>query len=282
VKIYVIIPVFNEAKVLSNVLQSFINQSCIPDKIIIINDNSTDNSQSIIDTFVSEYSFIHAYLNKSDAIHKPGEKVVNAFYTGLTKTDDSFDLIGKFDADIILPIDYFERMVSIFSSDDSVGIAGGNLFIKEKEEWIFENISSKKKVRGPIKLYRKKCFEEIGGLKKSIGWDTIDELLAQYHGWQIKTDTSLHVKHLRPTGASYTKKAQYAQGEAFYKMRYGVLLSFIAAIKLGSKKKSFGFVLDTMKGFYRAKKNKETFSVSYDEGIFIRNLRWAGIKNKLI
>lgn len=281
-KIYVIIPVFNEAKVLSNVLQSFINQSCIPDKIIIINDNSTDNSQSIIDTFVSEHSFIHTYLNKSDAIHKPGEKVVNAFYRGLTKTGDSFDLIGKFDADIILPIDYFERMVSIFSSDDSVGIAGGNLFIKEKEEWIFENISSKKKVRGPIKLYRKKCFEEIGGLKKTIGWDTIDELLAQYHGWKIKTDTSLHVKHLKPTGASYNRESRYKQGEAFYKMRYGFLISLIAAIKLGARKKSFMFIINTMNGYYKALINRKPYSVSEEEGIFIRNLRWRGIKKKLL
>ena len=31
-----------------------------------------------------------------------------------------------------------------------------------------------------------------------MGWDTVDELLAKYYGWQILTDKTLKVKHLKP------------------------------------------------------------------------------------
>ena len=128
-KIYIVISVFNEGAILANALQSFVNQSRPPDKILIVNDNSTDNSQSIIDNFVAKHNSITSYLHKSNTYHKPGSKVINAFYAGLEKLDDSFDLIGKFDADIILPIDYFEKVVSIFSVDHSVGVAGGGFYI---------------------------------------------------------------------------------------------------------------------------------------------------------
>ena len=161
-------------------------------------------------------------------------------------------------------------------------MAGGFCYIKTKGEWKLENLTNKDHIRGALKAYKKECFKQIGGLKSTMGWDTIDELLAQYHDWKIETDSSLHVKHLKPTGASYTKESRSKQGEAFYKMRYGFLLTLIASVKLGTKKKSFMFFLDTIKGYCKALRNKESFSVSEKEGEFIRNLRWKGIKKKLL
>src|SRR5690606_9265818 len=123
------------------------------------------------------------------------------------------------------------------------------------------------------KAYRKECFEQIKGLKNAMGWDTVDELLAQYHGWKIKTDTSLRVKHLKPTVKVYSKTSKYKQGEAFYKMRYGFWLTFIASAKLAAKKDNFQFFMDSMKGYFKAKSQNLEYIVSEDEGKFIRNLR---------
>ena len=141
-----------------------------------------------------------------------------------------------------------------------------------------ENLTSKDHIRGALKAYRKECFEHLGGLKKSMGWDTVDELLAQYHGWEIKTDETLLVNHLKPTGSTYSKKTKYKQGEAFKKMRYGFLLTFIATVKLASKKKSVGFFFNTLIGFL---KTKNDFIVTKKEGKFIRKLRWRNIMKKL-
>lgn len=280
-KIYIVIPTYNEEAHLNQTLQSLVTQTIRPSKLVVVNDNSTDNSQKIIDHYVSSYDFISSTTNVSDAIHEPGSKVVNAFHKGFAAMDDNYDIICKFDADLIFPKDYLESIISVFKTNPKCGMAGGFCYISNKGHWKLENLTNQDHIRGALKAYRKDCFNQIGGLKKTIGWDTIDELLAKYHGWEVKTDTSLRVKHLKPTGTSYSKESRQMQGEAFYKMRYGLALSVIAAIKLGIKKKSFGYIIDTIKGYYLAQKNKKIFSVSDKEGVFIRNLRWNGIKNKL-
>ena len=55
-------------------------------------------------------------------------------------------------------------------------------------------------------------FLETGKIAKSIGWDTLDELMAQYHGWELKVDPSLKVKHLKPTGFNFSPGAARLQG----------------------------------------------------------------------
>lgn len=276
----IIIPAHNEEAFLEKTLQSLVKQTFLPKKIIVVNDASTDATQNIIQKFSEKYGFIESVYFDSEKFHAPGSKVINAFYKGFERLDENFDIIGKFDADIVLPPNYFENVLALFSSDEKIGIAGGNLYIEKETGWVFESISEKTKVRGPIKLYRKECFEAIGGLKKSIGWDTVDELLAQYHGWKIKTDESLRVKHLKPTGKVYSKASRHKQGEAFYRMRYGFWLTLIASAKLASKKKSFRFFMDSMRGYFKAKKQNLEFIVSEQEGAFIRNLRRKNIGRK--
>lgn len=281
-KFCVIISAHNEAENIISVLHSFINQTLKPTILILVDDNSTDNTYSISSNLTDEHEWMTIVQKESSNDHLPGTKIINAFYYGLgCVNNNDFDFIGKFDADIILPNDYFEKINILFKTNLKSGIAGGNLYIKYKNKWIFENISSKKKVRGPIKLYRKECFEQIGGLKKSIGWDTVDELLAKYHGWEVCTDETLHVKHLKPTGANYSKSSKNKQGEAFYKMRYGFWLTLIASAKLAFNKKSFLFFINCMQGYFASKKHLLQFIVSEKEGKFIRKLRWEGIKKKL-
>jgi len=277
----IIIPAHNEEAFLESTLQSFVEQTLLPSRLIVVNDGSTDTTQKIIDSFSEKHPFIESIPSKSSPLHEPGAKVINAFYKGYDSLTRSYDLIGKFDADITLPPNYFEKIIKLFASDEKIGIAGGNLYIQKGQTWEFENISKKTKVRGPIKLYRSKCFEDIGGLKRSIGWDTVDGMLAEYHGWKIKTDISLHVKHLKPTGKVYSDASRYKQGEAFYKMRYGFCLTFIAAGKLAMQKGDLKFFAACIKGYSKAKKEHLEFIVSEEEGRFIRNLRWKGIKNKM-
>ncbi len=281
-RIYIVIPTYNEEAYLAQTLQSLVEQTIIPNKLVIVNDNSTDNSQKVIDDFSRKYNFITSVSNISAAIHEPGSKVINAFNKGLEELDENYDVLCKFDADLIFPKHYLESIISIFKTKPEYGMVGGFCHILDKGVWKLENLTNKDHIRGALKAYKKECFKQIGGLKSTMGWDTIDELLAQYHGWKIQTDTSLHVKHMRPTGGSYSKTATYKQGEAFYKMRYGFLLTLIATIKLGTRKKSFMFIINTMKGYYKALKNSQPYSVSEEEGTFIRNLRWRGIKKKLL
>ncbi len=212
----------------------------------------------------------------------PGAKVVEAFKDGYKMLDEEYDFIVKLDADIILPENYFEKISELISADPRAGILGGFAYEQDTNgTWKLNHPMNKDHVRGAFKSYTKKCFKSIGGLKNAIGWDTVDELLAQFNNFKVVTDDSLIIKHLRPLGASYNKQARYLQGEAMYRMRYGYRISFIASLKIALKRKNSGLFLDTLRGYNMAKKQDLPFMVSEKEGEFIRKLRWQNIWNKL-
>lgn len=279
--IYLIIPAHNEEEFIGKTLQSLVDQTLLPTKILVVNDHSTDDTTAVVERFAKKYSFISMLNINSSEEHLPGSKVVQAFCQGLESVDSNYDLLCKFDADLIFPKDYLERLTTAFDKNPKLGISGGFCAIEKNNSWHRENLTDKDHVRGALKAYRKECFKTIGGLRKSMGWDTADELLALFHDWEVKT-FDCDVQHLRPTGLTYNQAAKYKQGEAFYKLRYGWGITFIASAKLAFLKKDFQLFKDYMHGFQLAKKNKASFLVNEKEGSWIRKYRWKKIKQKLI
>lgn len=280
-KIYIVIPAHNEAHHIGKTLESLVKQSLLPEKIVVVDDQSTDSTAKIVSDYARDHHFISLVKTTSSAEHLPGSKVIKAFYKGYDSLDQEYDIICKFDADLIFPENYLEAIAGHFSADPKIGMAGGFCTILQEEQWKLENLTSKEHIRGALKAYRKECFLEIGKLKPAMGWDTVDELLAQYHGWKIKTDDSLFVQHLKPTGFTYNKSSKYKQGEAFYRMRYGFLIASIASLKLALLKKNKGLFSDYIRGYLKAKKEKRPYLVSEEEGRFIRKFRWKKMREKL-
>ncbi|AXP79935.1 Poly-beta-1-2C6-N-acetyl-D-glucosamine synthase [Mariniflexile rhizosphaerae] len=278
---YIIIPAHNEQDFIGMTLESLSNQTLLPKKVVVVNDHSSDATQEIVSKFAKQHSWISLVNTTSFDAHVPGSKIINAFYKGFETLDANYDVICKFDADLIFPNNYLEQLASHFKNNEKLGMASGFCYIKKNSDWILENLTNKDHIRGALKSYKKDCFLEIGKLKPSMGWDTVDELLAKFYGWDILTDASLQVKHLKPTGISYNKASKYLQGEAMYKMRYGLVITLISAIKLAYKKSSLGLFKDYLVGYFKAKKHKIDFLVTEEEGKFIRDLRWKGMLNKL-
>lgn len=280
-KFYIVIPAHNEEDSIGLTLKSLVKQTLKPSKIVVVNDNSTDTTSDIVKSFCKDYPYISLVNNQSSNKHLPGTKIINAFYKGFNTLDGDYDVICKFDADLIFPENYLETLAFHFKNNAKLGMVAGFCYIESNGKWILENLTNKDHIRGALKAYKKECFNNIGQLKNSMGWDTVDELLAKYHGWQLKTDESLHVKHLKPTGASYNKASKHLQGEALYKMRYGFTITLITALKMSFKKKSLATFTDYLGGYFKAKRNKIPHIVTIDEGKFIRELRWKGIKKNL-
>jgi len=277
---YIIIPAHNEEACIKQTLDSLATQTLLPKQVIVVNDNSTDVTQQIVEEFTSKYPWISLVNTTSSDKHLPGSKIIHAFYKGYQLLDDTYDVICKFDADLVFPKNYLEQLAFHFKENDKLGMASGFCYIEKDSQWVLENLTRKDHIRGALKAYRKACFLEIGKLKPSMGWDTIDELLAKFYGWELLTDETLHVKHLKPTGISYNKASKHLQGEAMYKMRYGFVITLISALKLAYKKGSYSLFKDYMAGFFKAKKERLSFLVSEEQGAFIRNLRWQGIFSK--
>jgi glycosyltransferase involved in cell wall biosynthesis len=275
VKVGIIIPAHNEENYIKKTLDSLVNQTYLPNLLCVVNDNSTDNTSKIITHYTDQFEWIYTTEIKSSESRIPGEKVINAWNKGLTYLTHC-DIVCKFDADLIFPENYISELVKRFSEDEHLGIFGGVLQILDKKQrWVDEKISNLNHVRGPIKAYNKKCLYEMGGLKTALGWDTVDILLAQFHGWKTITDVHLKVKHLRPTGSDYSPQNIV---KAFYAMRYGYFISMIASLK--QKRYKFKEIGRLHRAYQYAKLNQTTFLVSKEEGRFIRKIRWKGIWSK--
>ena len=279
---YIVIPAHNESAFIKLTLDSLAAQTVLPKKVVVVNDHSTDATAQIVLDFAQEHSWVSLVNKTSEGIHLPGSKVIQAFQKGLETLDDNYDFIVKLDADLILPSNYFESIIKTFESDAQIGMAGGFAYIEKNGAWILENLTDKDHIRGAFKAYRKECFNQMGGLKPAMGWDTVDELLCKFYGWKVVTIPELKVKHLKPTGANYNKTARYKQGEAFYSLGYGFWITTIASAKLALMKKKPLLFFDYMTGFFKAKSAKTALLVSEEQGEFIRNYRWKKMKDKFI
>ena len=290
-KFLIIIPTHNEEKNILFCLESLKNQTFRDYKTVVVNDGSTDQTQAIVNEFAAAHpDFEIKNLEKSE--HQPGAKVVRTFNKGLEMVDlKDFDIICKFDADIIFPENYLKKIHDVYEKNPKAGMVSGIVKIKksvfenklafdfrdEKKQWVFENISSKNHVRGPIKSYRKECFLDMNGLRPVLGWDNIDVMLAKKHGWEVITIKDLWVKHLRPTAYKYKNQKAEKLGEYFYNIGLSLPLAVISSGKSSLKNRSIAEFLLTMKSFLIQKGER---NLSKEEIKYIRNLRWSQIFKK--
>lgn len=278
---YIVIPAHNEANFIAKTLKSLAVQTLQPKAVVVVNDNSNDDTQSIVEKFQQEYDWLSVIKIKSNHEHLPGSKIINAFYKGFETLDEDYDVICKFDADLIFPINYLETIANHFKKNKKIGMAAGYCYIAKNDMWVREGITGKHHIRGALKAYTKQCFLDIGMLKKDMGWDTIDELLAKYYQWEILLDDNLKVKHLKPTGALYSKQAKFLQGEAMFKMRYGFTLTFIIGVYNGFKRKNIETFKSFVFGYLKAKNSNIEPFITVEQGKFVRRKRWKGFREKM-
>ncbi|MDQ0476535.1 glycosyltransferase family 2 protein [Chryseobacterium sp. MDT2-18] len=290
-KFLIIIPTHNEENNILFTLKSLQQQTFQDFSCIVVNDGSTDKTQQVVDGFILNHPKFKI-LNLQESAHQPGAKVVRTFNKGLeTVVLNDFDVICKFDADIIFPPNYLMKVNQIYETQPKAGMVSGIVkipksifemalafdFKDEKHQWKFENLSSKNHVRGPIKSYRKQCFQDMKGLRPVLGWDNIDVMLARKNGWETITIKDLWVKHLRPTAFQYKNQKAEKLGEYFYNIGLNLPLTLISSAKSSLKNRSLGEFLTTMKSFFKQKGKRE---LSKDEIKFIRKLRWKQIFTK--
>ena len=279
----IIIPAYNEEQFLSRTLDSIAKQEVLPQQLIVVNDGSTDATPEIVRAYAEQYSWIKLANNEKKEKRSAGAKVVRAFYLGYGAIDVDYDFLVKLDADIELPANYFRRLFEMFQANPRLGIAGGMITTLKNGAWAYEHFSDRDYVPGAFKTYRRKCFEAIGGLRRSIGWDTVDELIARFHGWEVEVDSSLQVRHHRVLGTETgSLRVRAKAGRAMYRMRYGFFITLISAAKAGYLNRPYGLTgLAVLWGWMESWLQGESFMVSEDEGQFIRKFRRERMLGKL-
>ena len=200
----VVTPARNEQENIAHTIRSMVAQTRRPLRWVIVDDGSTDQTGRIIDEAAREHTWISTLHRPDRGARKQGGGVIETFYDGFALVSaESWDYLVKFDADLSFEPDYFERCLQKFTEDSKLGIGGGMISYEQDGVLICESPGDPAfHVRGATKIYRRACWDKLGGLLRAPGWDTIDELKANMLGWSTRTFKDVPLKHHRITGSA--------------------------------------------------------------------------------
>lgn len=240
-KYVLVTPARNEESFIEGTLQSVVAQTVRPVRWIIVSDGSTDGTDAIVQRYQAQHSWI-------DLIRMPERRdrqfaaKANSFNAGYTRLQLlEFDLVGNLDADITLPPDYYEFLLGKFAERPQLGVAG-TPFVEDASQpenhSYAHGAANLAHVSGACQLFRRKCFDEVGGYVPIKGGaiDWIAVTTARMKGWETRTFTERVCFHHRKIGTGnhsplvarfhYGRKAYYVGGHfawetlrGFFQMR---------------------------------------------------------------
>jgi poly-beta-1,6-N-acetyl-D-glucosamine synthase len=203
IKYVVVTPVRDEEAYLRLTIESIIGQTLRPVQYVVVNDGSKDKTGEIIDDYARQHSWIRAVHRKDRGFRKVGGGIIEAFNAGLdAATCKDWDFLSKMDGDLSFGPDYFQKCFEHFETDPKLGVGGGYLYHITDGKRELE-VNPLFHVRGGVKIYRRACWEGIGGLWVGPGSDTVDDVKANMLGWTSRSFPELLIHHHRVTGSAY-------------------------------------------------------------------------------
>lgn len=269
---YIIIsPVRNETAYIEKTMQSIIQQKVLPVEWVIINDGSTDSTEDIIKKYLTQYSWIKLVNRADRGFTQVGKGVIETFYQGINAiTDRNYDYVVKLDCDVSIESDYFENLLNRFEQNERLGIAGGTSHFEINNKWVEEKMPGFHPWAG-ARMYRRKCFEDIGGLVPTLGWDTIDLLRAQMKGWETIRYPDIKIKHLRMMSSRKGLwEGKVRLGRNFYITGYHPLFLIARSIYRLFEPPYFIETFGVLYGYLQALLKRERLIVSKEEKGFLR------------
>lgn len=196
----------DEAKYLRRTLDTVIAQTILPSRWVIVDDGSKDETADIVAEYARRHAFIQL-IRIGDRGHRSvGQGVIEAFYAGYRSLQmDDYAFVGKLDLDLELPPGYFEALLARFRADPCLGAFSGKVYLRLETGALVPERMGDEHAIGAAKFYRTRCFEEVGGFVRMIGWDSIDGHLCRMRGWITGSDDApeLRIVHLRQMGSSH-------------------------------------------------------------------------------
>lgn len=216
-----ITPAWNEEEHLERLIGSVTSQTLLPVRWVIVSDGSTDRTDEIVRSAAARFPWIMLLrLERDSDRHFAGKAhAVNAGYASLKEV--AFDLVGNLDADMTLPPDTYEFLLSRFEAIPNLGVAG-TPFVEDtgnpgSHGHAFSNLEH---VSGACQLFRRHCFDHIGGYLpiKGGGIDWVAVTTARMLGWTTRTFVERTCVHHRTMGTADRSpvKARFRHGQEDY------------------------------------------------------------------
>jgi glycosyltransferase involved in cell wall biosynthesis len=203
---YVLItPARNEEAFIERTVQSVIHQTVLPAKWVIVDDGSTDATARIVGQYLARYDWIEMIRMPPHRDRSFAAKVhcFNAAHERLKDKDIDYDIIGNLDADVSFAEDHFGFLLGKFEEDLDLGVAG-TIFKEEGYSSDIDSFEGQDSVTGACQLFRRRCFEEIGGYipNKAGGIDWIAVTAARMIGWKTRSFREKSLFHYRRAGTA--------------------------------------------------------------------------------
>lgn len=283
----------NEEENLPSLAGCILGQTLGPKAWVIIDDSSTDRTSQIIDEFIAKNSWIYTKkiggysenLSLKEFDLRWSKIVKDAFDFAediCRKANVQYKYIGRIDADIILPLDYCERLIKEFLGNPKLGYVGGRIvdakldnngaMVKTREGFM---ITDNRPIDG-CSLIRVHCLHQIGGISITHDVGGILATKVLIGGWQTKVFKDIKAFHTRKRGITGGAWHGYAQ-RGFYAYYLGitptwVLIHFFSRILRLDFRFAFGYLYgylssllkgeekiedEEIKAYYRHQRSRE-------------------------
>ena len=262
---YVLItPARNEAEFIELTLQSMVAQTHKPLKWVIVSDGSTDGTDDIVRKYTADNPWIELLrMPERKERHFAGKAhAFNAGYAQLKGFD--YEVLGNLDADVSFEPDHFEVLVSKFTLDSKLGVVGAPF--KEGNAQYDYRFTSTDNVWGGCQLFRRECFETIGGYSpmKGGGVDLVAVVTARMNGWQSRTFPDRICIHHRVMNTAVNKglSLKFKWGQSDYRLgSHPAWQLFRCIYQMRNRPYVIGGLL-TLTGYYYALVTRRPQSVS--------------------
>jgi biofilm PGA synthesis N-glycosyltransferase PgaC len=219
-KYVLITPAHNEEAFIERTLASMVAQTRLPERWVIVDDGSTDRTAQIVEGYVSRYPWIELF-RMPERIDRSFAGKVHAFNAGLERARSlEFDVIGNLDADLSFDPEYLEFLIGKFTEDPRLGVAGTPFTEDDGYDTARDSFEGENHVAGGCQLFRRQCFEEVGGYipNRGGGIDWIAVTTARMKGWKTRSFPEKRFHHYRSLGTAgrSSMAASFSYGEKDY------------------------------------------------------------------
>lgn len=189
-KVVCILVFLDEDRYLGAMLDSLAAQARRPDRLVLVDDGSTDGSLARCEAFAAGQDWVTVLTRPArppsrDRLVAAHELL--AFQWAVAQLGEPWDVVAKLDADLVLTPLTVATIVDAFAADPGLGMAGTHLAEPGSGGLPERMLAPDHHVHGQVKFYRRDCWEQIDPLPPILGWDTIDELRAQMRGWRTRS-----------------------------------------------------------------------------------------------
>jgi len=221
----------NEEKLIRGAVDNVLKQTITPSCFVVVDDGSEDGTASIVEGYRPKVMLLRLRIER---IAVRGVNQSLALMRGIgaaSRSAPDWDYLLKIDADSFLPPSYVEQLITRFEDDPLVGVASG-VPLGEKL-W-------KSHASDGAKVYRRKCWDSIGGLAPLSGFDLYALLKARMRGWKVASFPEIRYEQKR-SWEKRTPSRWLLTGQVRYKYGYSLIHTALAsAISLRRRPRVLG------------------------------------------